>query len=48
MVFLRELVTRMDGHVSVATKAGRYTRFRIQLPETQAQGAVKARDQRVA
>lgn len=32
MVFLRELVTRMEGHVSVATKAGRYTRFRIQLP----------------
>jgi two-component system chemotaxis sensor kinase CheA len=39
MVFLRELVTRMDGHVSVATKAGRYTRFRIQLPEAHAQAA---------
>ena len=41
MVFLRELVTRMDGHVSVATKAGRYTCFRIKLPETQAQVQIR-------
>ena len=37
MVFLRELVTRMDGHVNVATKGGRYTRFRIQLPDASGQ-----------
>ena len=43
MVFLRELVTRMDGHVSVATKAGRYTKFRIQLPEAQAAASVGQR-----
>ena len=30
--FLRDLVLRMDGNVSVATKPERYTRFRIQLP----------------
>jgi len=49
MVFLRELVTRMDGHVSVATKAGRYTRFRIHLPEVHARAlSTTGAGQRVA
>lgn len=32
MEFLRELVTRLDGNISVSTKRGRYTRFRVTLP----------------
>jgi two-component system, chemotaxis family, sensor kinase CheA len=35
MEFLRELVTRLDGQISVATKPRRYTRFRIVLPVPQ-------------
>lgn len=42
MVFLRELVTRMDGHVNVATKGGRYTRFRVQLPDASGNRAQQA------
>ncbi len=37
MVFLRELITRMAGQVSVATKSGRYTRFRVLLPDASGQ-----------
>ena len=33
--FLRDLILRMDGNVSVVTKPERYTRFRIQLPALQ-------------
>jgi signal transduction histidine kinase len=32
MEFLRELVTRLDGNITVSTKRGRYTRFRVSLP----------------
>jgi two-component system chemotaxis sensor kinase CheA len=32
MEFLRELVTRLDGNITVSTKRGHYTRFRITLP----------------
>ncbi|MEO7775605.1 MAG: ATP-binding protein [Steroidobacteraceae bacterium] len=32
MEFLRELVTRLDGNITVSTKRGRYTRFRVTLP----------------
>ena len=32
MSFLRRTVARLGGQVSVATKAGRYTQFNIQLP----------------
>jgi signal transduction histidine kinase len=32
MTFLRNAVTRLNGQVSVATKAGRYTQFTVQLP----------------
>jgi chemotaxis protein histidine kinase CheA len=37
----------MDGHVSVATKPERYTRFRIQLPALAETGST-ATPQRVA
>jgi two-component system chemotaxis sensor kinase CheA len=33
MEFLRELVTRLDGNITVSTKRGRYTRFRVSLPQ---------------
>ncbi len=36
MEFLRELVTRLGGSISVATKRGRYTRFKVSLPQTAA------------
>ena len=45
--FLRDLVLRMDGHVSVATKPERYTRLRIQLPALAETGST-ATPQRVA
>lgn len=32
MIFLRNAVTKLNGQVSVATKAGRYTQFNLQLP----------------
>ena len=32
MEFLRELVARLDGRITVATKPRQYTRFRIELP----------------
>ncbi|MET0291616.1 MAG: ATP-binding protein [Steroidobacteraceae bacterium] len=32
MEFLRELVARLDGRITVATKSRQYTRFRIELP----------------
>jgi signal transduction histidine kinase len=32
MTYLRNAVTRLNGQISVATKAGRYTQFTIQLP----------------
>jgi two-component system, chemotaxis family, sensor kinase CheA len=32
MIFLRNAVTRLNGQVSVATKAGRYTQFKLHLP----------------
>jgi hypothetical protein len=32
MTYLRSAVTRLNGQISVATKAGRYTQFNIQLP----------------
>lgn len=32
MEFLRELVARLDGRITVATKARQYTRFRLELP----------------
>ena len=32
MTYLRSAVTRLNGQISVATKAGRYTQFTIQLP----------------
>jgi two-component system chemotaxis sensor kinase CheA len=32
MEFLRELVSRLDGRITVATKSRQYTRFRIHLP----------------
>ena len=47
MVFLRELVTRMDGQVSVSTKGARYTRFRVQLPDVNAR-RMQQSPQRVA
>ena len=47
MVFLRELVTRMNGKVSVATKPNRYTRFTIVLPEAKS-GQLHESPQRVA
>jgi signal transduction histidine kinase len=35
MSYLRRKVTRLGGQISVATKAGRYTLFTIELPESQ-------------
>lgn len=32
MEFLRELVARLDGRITVATKSRQYTRFRVELP----------------
>ncbi|MEO6184784.1 MAG: ATP-binding protein, partial [Steroidobacteraceae bacterium] len=32
MTYLRSAITRLNGQISVATKAGRYTQFTIQLP----------------
>jgi signal transduction histidine kinase len=35
MSYLRRKITRMGGQISVATKAGRYTLFTIELPESE-------------
>ena len=36
MSYLRRKITRLGGQISVATKAGRYTLFTVELPESQA------------
>jgi two-component system chemotaxis sensor kinase CheA len=35
MSYLRRKITRLGGQISVATKAGRYTLFSIELPESE-------------
>ena len=35
MAYLRRKITRLGGQISVATKAGRYTLFTIELPEAE-------------
>lgn len=35
MSYLRRKITRLGGQISVATKAGRYTLFTVELPESQ-------------
>lgn len=47
MEFLRELVTRLNGTITVATKSRQYTRFRIVLPAADSQRALTGQ-QRVA
>jgi chemotaxis protein histidine kinase CheA len=34
MSYLRRKITHLGGHISVATKAGRYTLFTVELPES--------------
>lgn len=36
MSYLRRKITRLGGQISVATKAGRYTLFTVELPESEA------------
>lgn len=36
MAYLRRKITRLGGQIGVATKAGRYTLFTIELPESEA------------
>jgi two-component system chemotaxis sensor kinase CheA len=47
MEFLRELVTRLNGNITVATKSRQYTRFRIVLPAAESKQTLTSQ-QRVA